>query len=277
MPVRRWSDGAAEVAIGLRDGKSRLRHLYQSDPCRVLFPRVPAGAPMEVVVVTTSGGIVGGDRLRFRFEAHEGSTAAFTAQAAEKVYRSAGAVSELSVSATVHDGAFLEWMPQETILFDGARMRRRNRAELTGTGRILTGEIVVFGRRARGEVFSSGYLHDEWRVYRDGRLTWADALHLEGDTGARIDNRFAFGGAASVGTLIYAGGDAEAQLAAVRSNLGAGAGGVRCAATRIGEVLIVRFLGADAAALRMRFADLWKTMRHAVAGYPARLPRVWEV
>lgn len=275
--ARRWSDGAAEIGVALRGDETRLRHLYQSDPCRILFPRVPAGAPMESVIVTTSGGIVGGDRLRFALDAGPGSTAAMTTQAAEKVYRSTGAISEISVTATVGDNAFLEWMPQETILFDGARMRRENRVELAGSGRILTGEIVVFGRRARGEVFANGFLHDSWRIRRDGKLVWGDALHLDGTPGERIGRRYTFAAAAAVGTMIYAGQDAEAHLETARECLGAGPESVHCATTVVGTVLIARFLSEDAAALRARFADLWKNMRSAVAGHPARLPRVWEV
>ncbi len=275
-PVR-WSDGAAEVAFGLRDGETRLRHLFQSDPCRILFPRVPAGAPVEAVIVTTSGGIVGGDRLRFSLRAEPGATAAITTQAAEKVYRSAGKISEIDVAIGVGDGAFLEWMPQETILFDGARLRRRNRADVHPGGRLLTGEIVVFGRRARGESFTNGFLLDGWTLRRGERLAWRDALRLEGDVAALVANPHGFGGAAACATMIYSGADAADRLAVARSLLDREPDGVHAAATRIGDVLIVRFLGGDAALLRARFADLWKNMRHAIAGHPARLPRVWEV
>jgi urease accessory protein len=273
----RWSDGAAEITVGDRGGETRLRHLFQSDPCRILFPRVPRGSPMEAVIVTTSGGIVGGDRLRFALRAEKSAVAAITTQAAEKVYRSAGGTSEISIAVEVADGAFLEWMPQETILFDGARLRRTNLANIAGSGRLLSGEIVVFGRRARGETFSHGFLHDGWTIRRDGKTVWRDALRLDGDARKLIVNPHAFDGAAACATMIYTGPDAEARLEFARACLDPPSTGVRAAATRLGDVLVVRFLGRDAALLRARFADLWKNMRHAVAGHPARLPRVWEV
>ena len=276
-PAVRWADGAAEIGVGIRNSETRLRHLFQSDPCRILFPRVPPGSPMEAVIVTMSGGIVGGDRLRFALRAEKDAVAAITTQAAEKVYRSAGGTSEISVSVDVADGAFLEWMPQETILFDGARLRRTNVADVAGTGRLLTGEIVVFGRRARGEAFTYGFLHDGWTIRRDGRTAWRDALRLDGDARALIANPHAFDGAAACATMIYAGADAGERLEFVREALGPATADMNAAATRLGEVLVVRFLSRDAALLRARFADLWKNMRHAAAGHPARLPRVWEI
>jgi urease accessory protein len=267
----RWSDGAAEVSFAWTDDETRLRHLYQSDPCRVLFPRQADGAPKEAVIVTTSGGIVGGDRLRFEIEAGPGCAAVVTTQAAEKIYRSTGADAEINVSVRTHDRALLEWMPQETILYEGARLRRRTQIDLQGSARMLAGEIVVFGRRARGEIFTHGLLHDDWRIFRDGRLVWADGLHLAGDIGPAIANPHAFAGAAAVGTVIYGGLDAADRLEIARAYAGTG-----CASC-IGGLLVVKFVDTDAAALRAEFTSFWKQFRHAVTGLPTALPRVWEV
>lgn len=271
VPLKRWADGAAEVSFAHRQGETRLRHLYQSDPCRILFPRQSAGAPKEAVIVTTSGGIVGGDRLRFEIEAGAGSTASVTTQAAEKVYRSAGNDSEIDVTVRVRAGAVIEWMPQETILFDGARLRRHTRIDVEDGGSVLSAEIVVFGRRARDETFTHGFLHDAWRLYRDGTLTWADALHLSGDTADVIANPHAFDGAAAVATAVYCGPEAARHLDIAREL--AGPGGATC----IDGFLVIRFVHADAAVLRAQFTEFWKNFRHAALGLPAILPRVWEV
>lgn len=269
--LRRWADGAAEVSFALIGGETRLRHLYQSDPCRVLFPRQSDGAPKEAVIVTTSGGVVGGDRLRFEIGAGTGCVATVTTQAAEKVYRAAGADSEIDVTVSAQDCEFLEWMPQETILFDGARLRRRTRLDLRGTARVLAGEIVVFGRRARDEKFTYGFLHDDWRVFQDGHLVWADGLHLSGDIGAGIADVHAFDSAAAVATAIYCAPEAAASLEIARDLIGQG--GASC----VDGILVVRLVNADAAALRADFAQFWKMFRHETAGLSATLPRVWEV
>ncbi|MBF0392683.1 MAG: urease accessory protein UreD, partial [Alphaproteobacteria bacterium] len=117
-------DGSAELAFAWREGASRLAHLYQHDPLRVLFPLSPAGEPPEAALITTSGGLVGGDRLTIAVEARDNAACTVVAQAAEKVYRSLGADVAVSVRLTACPGAWLEWLPQETILFDGARLRR---------------------------------------------------------------------------------------------------------------------------------------------------------
>jgi urease accessory protein len=270
-PLRRWADGVAEVSFAHIEGETRLKHLYQSDPCRILFPRQADGAPKEAVIVTTSGGVVGGDRLTFEIGASADCVATVTTQAAEKIYRAAGADSEINVTVSANDCGFLEWMPQETILFDGARLRRRTRLDINGSARVLAGEIVVFGRRARNEKFTYGFLHDAWRIFRDGRLVWADALHLKGAIDEQISDLHAFDGAAAVATAIYTAPDAATHLRTARGLIGDG--GASC----VDGVLVIRMVNADAAALRADFAQFWKIFRHETAGLPATLPRVWEV
>lgn len=272
VPLRRWADGAAEIGVHMAAGETRLSHLYQSDPCRVLFPRTPAAAPKECVVVTTSGGVVGGDRLRFGVEAGAGTRAVFTTQAAEKIYRSAGALSEIDVAVRIGVDARAEWMPQETILFDNARLRRETRVELAESASLVAGEIVVFGRRAHGEVFRNGFLHDGWRVHRDGQLVWADALRLDGDVGHLFKNAHAFGHAAAVGMILVAGPSAAETVKPALKGLGDG-----CAATVIDDLAIVRFVNPDARELRCQFTACWMRIRQERLGFPRRPPRVWEV
>jgi len=171
--------GAAEIGFIRKQGETRLDHLFQHDPLRVLFPAPAPGEPPCAVLVTTSGGMVGGDHLNVSVSAGPGTTALAMAQAAEKIYRSAGEDSKIDVRLSVGQDAWLEWLPQETILFDGARMRRRTAIDLEPGARILAGEILVFGRIASGERLSQGLVREEWNVRRQGRLIWADALHLE--------------------------------------------------------------------------------------------------
>ena len=272
-----WSDGAARIAVSADRGRTRLRDLYQSDPCRVLFPRPAAGAPFEGIVVTTSGGIVGGDRISLQIEAGDNSIATITTQAAEKIYRSAGPDSRMAIEVKAGAGSLLEWMPQETILFDGARLRRTTQIDVAPGSRLLCGEIIVFGRRARGENFTRGFLHDSWRITGGGRLIWADALHLADDIDVVMNRDSSFNGAAALGTLIYRADDARSHLGHVREIL-QGQPDDQCmaAATCLGSLLIMRFLGADAAAARRAVTNFWSAFRGAVLKLPTRLPRVWE-
>ena len=196
------TEGAAEIRFARRDGVTRLAHLYQRDPLRVLFPAPAAGDPPVAVIVTTSGGLVAGDRLDIRVELAPGATAHVTASAAEKIYRSTGRTTIIKQTLSIGPGAALEFLPPETILFDGARLRRETIIDLAPGSAFLGGDIVVFGRRARGERFASGFLREVWELRRDGDLVWGDALHLEDDVGRIIDDPACFDGAAAFATMI---------------------------------------------------------------------------
>lgn len=273
----RWADGAGEIGVVAAEGETRLAHLYQSDPCRVLFPRPPSSGPFEAVFVTTSGGLVGGDRLRFSVTAGPDSAACITSQAAEKIYRSTGATTEINIDITAEAGATLEWMPQETIMFDGARLRRNTRIDAAASARILAGEMVVFGRIAHGENFANGLLHDGWRVFQDGMLVWADALHLEDNIAEIIAAPMTFDGATGCATLLYIAEEATERLDEIRDAMATiSADDCRMAASCVGSVMIIRLLGPNAATLRRAYSQLWSLLRTKLLGLPTALPRVWE-
>ncbi|HYH20626.1 MAG TPA: urease accessory protein UreD [Azospirillum sp.] len=275
-PGRLTIHGRAEVAFE----RARLGTVYHTDPLRLLFPTPAGGDPPTATVVTTSGGLVGGDRLEITVTVGQGASALVTAQAAEKVYRSTGADVRFDVALSVADGGWLEWLPQETILFDGARLRRTTSTNVAGTGRLLAGELLVFGRVARGERFATGLARDAWEVRRDGRLVWADALHLDGSGGdgdipAVLDHPAGFDGATAYGTIVYVGPDAAAHLDAARAMLADAA--PHAGATVLGEVLVMRLLGKDAHRLRTDFGRVWAAFRALAGGWPERLPRLWHV
>lgn len=274
------TEGAAEIGFARRDGISRLAQLYQRDPLRVLFPAPAAGDPPVAVIVTTSGGLVAGDRLYIRVELAPGATAHVTASAAEKVYRSTGRTTTIRQTLSIGPSAALEFLPPETILFDGARLQRETVIDLAPGSAFLGGDIVVFGRRARGERFANGFLREVWELRRNGYLVWGDALHLDDDVGRIIDDPACFDGAAAFATMIFSppAGDVRSLLDSARVVQGVCATtGLRAGATAIAGVVIARWLAADAAALRRVYADLACHFRSAALGLPPRLPRVWHV
>jgi urease accessory protein len=198
------------------------------------------------------------------------------AQAAEKVYRSAGtATTRIGTALEVGAGGWLEWLPQETILFADCRLDRRLSLDLAGDGRAMAGEILVFGRIARGERTRTGLVHDVIEVRRSGRLVWADALHLEGDYGRVLDSPAGFAGAAACATFVYAGPDGGGRLETARGLLDAE--GVRTGATVVNGVLVARWLAEEPRRLRAAFGAFWASFRAEVGGLPALLPRLWDV
>jgi urease accessory protein len=264
---------ALTVARGT-DGRTALRDLYQATPCRVLMPSVEIDDAFTAVLVTTSGGLAGGDCIDISIRAEEGAQLVVTSQAAEKIYRSTGPDTSVSVSLTARANAWLEWIPQGAILFDGSRLNRRNVIDAAASARVLASEIVVFGRTARGETVRSGFLHDAWRVYRDDKLIWADALRLDGDIPELLAHAAGFDGALAAATLLYVADDASARIDLARELLAELRG--RAGATVVNGVLVMRMLNRDAQALMGDVAAFWTGFRARVAGLPATMPRVWQ-
>lgn len=276
-PSRPKVHGATEITFRHDHGATRLGHLYHRDPLRVLFPAPPSGDIPLAALVTVSGGMVGGDQLDIAVRTEAGAKALFAAQAAEKVYRSTGPDCAIEIGLAAESDSWLEWMPQETILYEGARLRRRTVADIDPTARLMAGEIIVLGRRAMGERVTRGLLRDDWEVRIDGRLVWADALRLDGDIAATVDHPAGLGGAAAIGTVIVAGQGAADRLDLTRELLEDTPEDVRCGATVVNGVLLVRWLSVEPFALRRAFGTFWARYRHAAGGLPERLPRLWHI
>jgi len=273
-PVLERCDGASELRFIRRDGGTHLAHLFQRAPCRVLFPNAPLDDLPLAVLLTTSGGLAGGDRIRISVGAEDGAQAVVTTQAAEKIYRSLGSDTQVDISLTVGCKAWLEWIPQETTLFDRGRLSRRTVVTVAPEGRLLAAEMVVFGRIARGERLSDGLLHDRWAVRVAGRLRWVDATRLEGDIAGRLEVPGGFDGATAIATAIYVGADAASLLPLARAL--ALDSESRAGATLVDGILLARFIGPDARVLRADLARYLADIRRAAAGLPARVPRLWQ-
>tara|TARA_B100001971_G_scaffold208341_1_gene230030 strand:+ start:78 stop:953 length:876 start_codon:yes stop_codon:yes gene_type:complete len=271
-------DGRARLSfVADADGMTRLDDLFQRDPQRILFPNPPKDDITQAVIVTTSGGLVGGDQISVEIETGEHAQALVMAQAAEKIYRSAGADSQINVRLEAAPSSWLEYLPQETILFDGARLRRSTAIDVAEGGRLLAGEMMVFGRLGHGEQFRFGLAHDGWEVSQNGHLVWADTLHLKDDIAAVTGKPACFDSAVAAATGVYIGVDAEQHLTTARDIFAARDTTTLTGATFVNGVLVMRWLGRDAFALRNDFGAFWCAFRNQVAELPAALPRLWNM
>jgi urease accessory protein len=271
------------MGFALRDGATRLVHLYERNPLRVLFPNPSPEDLPTAVLVTTSGGLVAGDRIDVAVTVGEEAAAHVTASAAEKIYRSTGATTRVEQELTVETNAWLEFLPPEAILFDRARLRRHTRVELGAGAGFLGGGIIVFGRIAMGERFAAGLLHEVWEVHRNGRLIWGDALHVAnsqgGDVASIIADPACFDGADACATLILAPRDRDPHGfvdAAREVQQRSAAEGLCSGVTAVNGLLVARWLG-DPVKLRRAYADLACHLRAEAMGLPPRLPRLWHV
>ena len=257
--------GAVSFEVKSAGGVTRRGDLHESGSLRVRFPS-PEGEGLSAVFVNTAGGVAGGDRFDIAITAADGAHLTLTTAAAEKVYRASGKPAELNIALKAADGARLAWLPQETILFDRARVTRRIDIDLTEAASLLLCEIVVFGRTAMGETMRHGEFLDRWRVRRGGKLVFAENVHLAGDIGEKLSRPAVGKGAVAIGTALIVPGDA-AMLERVREASESFGGEVGISAWN--GFAMARFCAQDAARLR---ADMMAVLGRASS---VPLPRLW--
>ncbi|MBR1224652.1 MULTISPECIES: urease accessory protein UreD [unclassified Bradyrhizobium] len=257
--------GAVKFDVRLQDGVTRRGVLHESGSLRVRFPS-PEDDGLSGVFVNTAGGIAGGDRFDIDIVAGEGARLTLTTAAAEKVYRAPGPAAALDIALKAEAGAHLSWLPQETILFDRARISRRIDIDLADDASLLLCEIVVFGRAAMGERMLHGEFIDRWRLRRGGRLVFAETIRLDGDIGAKLAQPAIAKGGVAIGTALIVPGD-EAVVERIREASDAFGGEVGISAWN--GFAMARFCAQDAARLR---ADMMTVLGRA-SGVP--LPRLW--
>lgn len=259
------AQGAVRFDVRCDDGVTRRGVLHESGSLRVRFPS-PEDDGLSAVFVNTAGGIAGGDRFDVAISAGEGARLTLTTAAAEKVYRATDAPARLDISLKAEGGARLAWLPQETILFDRARISRRIDIDLAEGASLLLCEIVVFGRTAMGERMERGEFVDRWRLRLGGRLVFAETVRLDGEIGAKLARSAVAKGGAAIGTALIVPGD-ESVVERIREAAESFGGEVGISAWN--GFAMARFCAQDAARLR---ADMMMVLARASS---APLPRLW--
>ncbi|MEL6059986.1 MULTISPECIES: urease accessory protein UreD [unclassified Methylobacterium] len=270
-PLRQRSDGRVRLRAGPASlgGATRILDLSEAGPSRLRFPRGAGG--LEAVLVNTAGGVACGDTFSIALELEPAADLTLTTTAAEKIYRSDGPVSRIENRLNLGAEARLAWLPQETILFDQARVSRRFEADLAPGASLLAVEIVAFGRVARGERITAGLFSDSWRVRRAGRLAYADTFTIAGPISDLLARPAIGGGACACATLLDVSDGAEGRLEEARALLkAADPAGIEAAASAWNGHLVVRALARGVGPLRA-------LMAHCLAGYRGLpMPRVWQ-
>jgi len=274
-PIAR-SGWRAELALGFERCGARtvLVRRVHDGPLVVQKPLYPEGDEVcHVIVVHPPGGIAGGDELDVSLAAGPGAHALLTTPGAGKWYRTSGPWARQRISIDVAAGAALEWLPQETIVFDGATARLSTQVRLIREARFLGWEILCLGRTGSGERFARGTCRVETEIRREGRLAWRERGRIDGG-GALLGASAGLAGKPVFGTLYASFPEiGAAQLAACRE-LGAEEG--ETGVTLLPGVLLARYLGDSGESARRYFAALWHALRPALAGREAREPRIWR-
>ncbi len=248
--------------------------VYQRSPIRVLFPRTAGAQVQEAVLVNTSGGIAGGDRLESSVTAMDNASIAVTTQAAEKVYRAINESAHITTTLRACDAAKLAWLPQETIVFNRARVCRRTQIEVSSGSQLLALEWLVLGRAAHGEKISAGDIMDSWRVRKDGRLVWADSFRATDEVFSHLSRKALLSDCTALATLLYFGPDLEERLQFIRDL--ASSLECQCAATLVGGLIVVRFAAKASCDLRAALRNLLQQFGNQIAPGPFRVPKMWS-
>jgi urease accessory protein len=229
--------------------------------------RALVSATCEGAIINTGGGMAGGDHLSIAIEAGCATKVLLSTPAAERIYRSTGLDTQVEVDLRLGARARLAWLPQETILFSGARLRRRLSVDMHDSATLIIAEATVFGRLAMGETLGKGLFADRWRIRRGGTLMHAEDTRIAGDIGRLLERPAIGGGARAIATAIVFSPDAEDKLEAARAQIGAY--GCEWGASAWKGRLLARFLANDTAGLRAAL------VRFLLVATDGNMPRLW--
>ena len=271
--------GSGRLSVKLSAGESRIDRLFQEGSARIRVPGVPSGSPLEAVLINTAGGLTGGDIMDWVFETGEGASMVLATQACEKTYKAQGtSEAQVSVRLTLNPASSLAWLPQETILFDRARLTRTIAVDMAAGSRLLMVEPVVFGRLAMKEAVTEGQFRDSWRIRHGGQLLHAENMRLGPDIAGALERAAVAGGGLAMATVLMIAPDAEARLAAARALIGASGGVSHVTARRPNASwdetgkLLARIVASDSYELRKILVPLIRLLNPS-----GGVPKVWSI
>lgn len=264
-PMQR-AHGIGRLTTKQYDGRTRVSTLYQEGCAKIRLPATHSSA-LEATIINTAGGLTGGDLLEWQIEAAENAKLVISTQGCERIYKSTGPDACIRTTINIADGAHVDWLPQETLLFEQSKLDRQMHVELSGSASFTGVECILMGREAMGEAARSAILLDRWRIRRDEKLVHIEANRLSAADLER-DALSLLAGNSAFSTIVHIAQNAESKLAAIRANIPDGA---KIAVSAIGERLIVRVLAPSSLALRRLITPIIGQLSGV-----GSIPRVWS-
>ena len=260
----------ARGEIDLSVVAGRLDRFYQSGSAKIFLPKTYAST-LETVLVNTAGGLTGGDEFDVKLAAYGDTHLTVSTQTAERVYRALGPdTAKMRIEITLNGPATLHWLPQETIMFDGAGFSRNLNVKMDQDASFFACEIMVFGRTAMREKVTKGRVFDQWRIHRGDKLIHAEALRLEGDIAGKLDHLASAAGCISFATTLFIGRDSEEKANAAREFFKP-YHDIKTAVSAWDGKLVIRSVGGDTDRLKKVIA------RFMIHHRRIENPRVWNV
>ncbi|QIR36897.1 urease accessory protein UreD [Tolypothrix sp. PCC 7910] len=267
--------GKLNLVYADRKNTTQLIYNHQQAPLKVQRPFYPEGEKVcHSVILHTAGGVVGGDRLSLNFHLQPHAQALITTAAASKIYRSNGLQARQIINIKVDAGACLEWLPQETIVFNSAIYQQDLRVELATEATWLGWEITRLGRSARGEKFLQGEWRSHTEIWQQGVPLWIDRQYLPGSEEV-FHSPHGLAGQAIVGSLVWVGNPVDSKIVEKARNLWQGSGEV--GVTLLQHGLLCRYRGASTSEVRNWFTSVWQMLRVNFLSRGSCVPRVWQV
>lgn len=268
LPKMQRMVGRGFASVHQTGGRMRLKDLHQSGSAKVFLPKIHASTP-EIVFLNTAGGVTGGDHISYGLEIGAGAQTNATTQTAERAYQSVSGTGRVDVNLTVGSGARLDWLPQETILFEGSNMARKTTVDLAADAQFLMVETVVLGRAAMGETLREATFADWREVRREGRPEWIEPFALDGRNFSHPERAATLAGARALATIAFFAPQAQDALGPVRSILSTFSN-VTAAASGWKGKLILRLFADDGWPLHRAVVKILNELR------ADSLPRVWQ-
>jgi urease accessory protein len=271
-----------QLTYRYRQGQTQAIEHQGTAPLKVQRSFYPESAAIcHNTILHTAGGIVGGDRLNINIDLQSQARAVITTAAAGKIYGSNGSIATQKIVQNIGENACLEWLPQETIIFNGALVCQHLQVNLTATASWLGWEINRFGRTARGERFTTGIWTAATEVYREGMPIWIDRQILSGND--TIDSANYLAGYPIVGTLAWIGvGSLDSPDRLVSKDLVNSARSLfdgdplKIGVTRLTEGILCRYRGDSTTEVRRWFTAVWHLLRYSYLQSPPLHLRVWQ-
>ncbi len=264
-PNRQRARAEARASFARVGARTEPARLFETGGLRWRFPR--SSNPCEAAIVNTGGGVAGGDSYSVSLTLSEGAEVEVTTPSAERIYRSDGPAAAITTRLVLKPRARLFWLPQETLMFEGARLERRLEVEATGEAEFIIAETLVFGRLAMGESRIDASVKDSWRVRRDGQLVFADETRID-HAGATLERKAVGAGARTLSTIVAAAPNIEARLPDLRAALKAAGSELESGASAFDGLIVARLLAASFDQLRMGLVA-------SIVALGGRKPRLW--
>ncbi len=260
-----------------QEGTTKLSQAIAQAPLKIQRAFYPEGPELcHSVILHTAGGIVGGDHLVQTIELEANSQVLLTTAAASKVYRSEGERSQQIISLTLGENSYLEWFPQETVIFNEAIYQQDLRVELARNALFCGWEITRLGRTARGEQFLAGEWRSRIEIWQAGRPLWIDRQGLQGSL-AMINSPNGLNQKAIVATFIWLGHQVETEILTEARELAKSwvkEGEIGLTQTQ-NDGLLCRYRGNSTTEVKQYFEAIWGLLRQSYRDRSPVRPRVW--